>query len=364
MKRILLFTILFISAVFTASGDADISEIIGSWQGDRTLGDVYIYEDGTGELTFLHNSEITMAVDVTVRGNVFVIEQTSENRFEYYTSVFPQPIAEQLVSEVRPFKWIFTLSDDGQELAGRKYTTWVEADPEEMEVLVVNNSYVRDASWARLSGRVEQVEYSPESGEYDNMVSVELTCPTPGSRIFFTVNGDAPTVDEGQEYTGSPIEVQRSMVLKAIAVRDGWQPSEAVSREYIINNSPYDDFFIEYNNFIINLTDAEYLENGIQFSFLITNQVPQDRSFTFNRHVIRLITPEGQVFDESYVEFGTSSSAYMSAFVGQDLVQGVPIVASVVMTVPERTEPDVALLELGVNDGSVRFTDIPIRLVQ
>lgn len=78
---------------------------------------------------------------------------------------------------------------------------------------------------------------SPVAGFYVGTQSVTLSCSTPGSSIFFTVNGTTPT-SGSTPYTG-PVSIASSQTLKAIATASGFSNSAVLTAIYVINGLPY-----------------------------------------------------------------------------------------------------------------------------
>lgn len=78
---------------------------------------------------------------------------------------------------------------------------------------------------------------SPAPGTYTAAQKVTLTSATEGAEIYYTLDGSQPTVS-GTKYTGS-LEVKQSVVIKAIAVKAGFKPSETAVLSYTIKEVPY-----------------------------------------------------------------------------------------------------------------------------
>lgn len=83
---------------------------------------------------------------------------------------------------------------------------------------------------------VEQPVVSPPGGVYADHQSVTLTSATPGARIFYTLDGSAPT-DKSPLSSGA-IAVRRPLTLKAVAVASGMVNSTVVSVGYTIDRLP------------------------------------------------------------------------------------------------------------------------------
>lgn len=72
--------------------------------------------------------------------------------------------------------------------------------------------------------------FSVVADTYASAQSVEITSATPGATIYYTTNGDTPT---STPYTGA-VNVNQSMTLKAVAVKDGYTGSSISSASYVI----------------------------------------------------------------------------------------------------------------------------------
>lgn len=80
---------------------------------------------------------------------------------------------------------------------------------------------------------VENPVANVESGEYENDITVTLSCATEGAKILYTLDGSDP-LDNGIEYD-SPFTVSESAKLKFVAVKEECNNSELVSKCYAIN---------------------------------------------------------------------------------------------------------------------------------
>ena len=61
--------------------------------------------------------------------------------------------------------------------------------------------------------------FSPAGGTYTDAQDVEISCTTEGASIYYTTDGTAPT--ESSDLYDSPIRVEETTTIKAIAVKDG-----------------------------------------------------------------------------------------------------------------------------------------------
>jgi len=87
------------------------------------------------------------------------------------------------------------------------------------------------------AGLVGAVEFSHGHGFYSEPFSATLTCATPDTVIYYTLDGEVPgptsgTTFSGVVYTG-PIRVEKTTCLRAAAVKQGWKPSAICTQTYI-----------------------------------------------------------------------------------------------------------------------------------
>jgi len=75
--------------------------------------------------------------------------------------------------------------------------------------------------------------FSIATGTYAATQSVEITCPTAGAAIYYTIDGTNPTVTSAL-YKGS-ITLNSTTTLKAVAIKPGMLDSDVVTAAYTIN---------------------------------------------------------------------------------------------------------------------------------
>lgn len=83
--------------------------------------------------------------------------------------------------------------------------------------------------------RVNAPSFSPIGGIYDNFQIVRITTSTEGAQIFYTLDGSEPTVNSFQY--SEPLEILKSgtIIVKAIAIKEGWQGSLVATAIYTID---------------------------------------------------------------------------------------------------------------------------------
>ena len=74
--------------------------------------------------------------------------------------------------------------------------------------------------------------FNPTSGIYASAQSVTISTPTSGANIYYTTDDSTPT-ESSTLYT-SPVNVNSTMTLKAIAFKSGATPSSLASAGYVI----------------------------------------------------------------------------------------------------------------------------------
>lgn len=93
----------------------------------------------------------------------------------------------------------------------------------------VKNSTVASNSY---NYQVGMPEVSPQSGTYFTDQAVSIACVTPGSILYFTIDGTTPTT-ASYRYT-NPILVTKNSTLRALAVKSGFSNSQIAVNDYVL----------------------------------------------------------------------------------------------------------------------------------
>ena len=99
------------------------------------------------------------------------------------------------------------------------------------------DSEVLTAAYIQPSGQiytVETPEASPVGGGYPTAnfpLTVSLSTGTPNSSIYYTTDGSEPSIDSTL-YTVPITGVADTDIIRAIAVREGWNDSEILDSTY------------------------------------------------------------------------------------------------------------------------------------
>jgi uncharacterized protein YjdB len=110
-----------------------------------------------------------------------------------------------------------------------------EEDAYTIRVLGEDSSVISNIVTVVRNGSVQlESPYAiPASGTYSDSFLVTLQSPDPLAKIFYTLNGEDPNQENAAEYTEA-FTVDSSIILKAIAVREGYADSDAAVYQYVI----------------------------------------------------------------------------------------------------------------------------------
>ncbi|MBL9170064.1 MAG: lamin tail domain-containing protein [Verrucomicrobiales bacterium] len=82
------------------------------------------------------------------------------------------------------------------------------------------------------AGFVADTQFSVNRGFFDAPFEVAISTATPGAEIRYTTNGAAPSATEGIVYS-TPLTISRTTVLRAIATKPGYTPSDVDTHTYV-----------------------------------------------------------------------------------------------------------------------------------
>ena len=91
-----------------------------------------------------------------------------------------------------------------------------------------------------ITGQVafNQPVFSPAGGTYGNPIQVTIAAPIPAdATVYYTTDGSIPSALNGNEYSGA-INVNQTLILKAVAVKNAWTPSGVQTAEYEFQAAP------------------------------------------------------------------------------------------------------------------------------
>ncbi len=79
---------------------------------------------------------------------------------------------------------------------------------------------------------VEDTKFNVSRGFYDRPFDLSITCVTPDVTIKYTTNGVPPSASNGLTYS-APIPIRGTSTIRAIALKNGYVPSNVDSETYI-----------------------------------------------------------------------------------------------------------------------------------
>ena len=125
-----------------------LADATGVWSGDKGIGEVSLAADGRGIATL--QSGVKMKVRAAISGSTLIVVQDQPNIPDFYTGQGITPkSARTIAKSARPWRWIFSMTIDGNSLIGIKESVFVSIDPRGNVKL--DNSYSREALWVRRS---------------------------------------------------------------------------------------------------------------------------------------------------------------------------------------------------------------------
>ncbi|HOX32950.1 MAG TPA: hypothetical protein PLB91_11515 [Spirochaetales bacterium] len=121
--------------------------IAGTWKGDKGIDRVTLFNDGRG--IALLSTGRSMRVRAVVSGALVLVTQDQPNLPDFYKGgSIDLKTARAIASQARPWRWVFSLSEDRSVLFGSKESVFVRFEAEGK--VSVDNNYVRDARWERM----------------------------------------------------------------------------------------------------------------------------------------------------------------------------------------------------------------------
>ena len=139
-------------------------------------------------------------------------------------------------------------------------------------------------------GFVKDTKFSVRRGFYEEPFELVISSSTPDSIIKYTTDGSTPSEDIGMIYT-KPINIEKSTTIRAIALKQGHQPTNIDTQTYLFVNDIKDQ----------TLMDNDVL-NDIRYSDII------DESLTGNLSVMSITVDDDQFFGP----FGIHSNPELS----------------------------------------------------
>ena len=81
-------------------------------------------------------------------------------------------------------------------------------------------------------GVAEAVQFNKSHGFYEQAFDLELSTPTVGATIRYTLDGSTPTLTNSMPYEG-PLLIDATQTVRAVAFKEGLQPSRPSTQSYL-----------------------------------------------------------------------------------------------------------------------------------
>lgn len=82
-----------------------------------------------------------------------------------------------------------------------------------------------------LAGLLDEPRFGRNHGFHEAPFDLTLTAPDPAATVRYTLDGSEPSTDHGEDHRG-PLRIDRTSVVRAIALREGYAPSRIETRTY------------------------------------------------------------------------------------------------------------------------------------
>jgi len=134
------------TATPSANPKPSLDLVAGTWKGDKNVDRISIFPDGSAFAVLASGSR--MSLRVAIEGSQVVILQNQPNSPDFYRPGLDPESARIVAATARPWRWLFSLSEDGASLNGVKESVFVKVSGQ--GAVSLDNSYVRPAVWIRM----------------------------------------------------------------------------------------------------------------------------------------------------------------------------------------------------------------------
>lgn len=216
---------------------------------DRTLYSKTSISENVSKIEVIHGA----ASSITVNSWTVIVSKNSDFS-NPVSSLTPTFSANSTTTITRPdgadwsncyFKFVYNVTVSG---SSNKFLEFTEAK-------------FYDLSGGSVTPTCAKPTFSLAEGSYYGTQSVSLSCETEDATIYYTTDGSDP--DENSDVYRSAINVDKTMTIKAIAMKDGMEPSSIASAEYIIKDPSEAKLYT-------NVTDLSQLKVG--YKYILVNE--------------------------------------------------------------------------------------------
>lgn len=147
---------------------------------------------------------------------------------------------------------------------------------------------------------------SHESGTYGDAIVVSISCPTEDANIYYTLDGSEPNALTSELYT-TPITIKQSCTLKVKGFKLGYNGSETITAEYVIESTVYGSLSVIYND-----ETTEY--DIVDYNKITNNNNFRINFYTEDENNCLSLNFRGEKFPIGTIEFSPYNSSCTGTF--------------------------------------------------
>ena len=119
--------------------------------------------------------------------------------------------------------------------------------------------------------------FSHQARSYQTAFDLTFDVPE-GATVYYTTNGDIPTTSSTEYKSGQPVHISGTMMVRARAFRDGYEPSETVTNAYIRIHGSIASFTSNLPLVVVNQFDNVMHPYGESRSIVYISVIDRDAS--------------------------------------------------------------------------------------
>jgi len=237
-----------------------------------------IKDKETGETA--KSKEIVLLIEKIVN------EKTKIPLFSPPAGVYLEPVSVKITSETERAEIYYTIDGTTPSKESIKYDSEIFVNKNMQLKAIAYSPYniesdIAEGEYTIKETKVSKPIFYPEEGEYLKEVNIKIETTTSNTAIYYTVDGSEPDVNSTL-YNGD-IYINETTVIKAVAYKNGLEPSDIVKKTYIIRK---------------NLIENEmlYVKGGIYKFYYVENNI----KFNLDMFVIDFYISKYEIFERDY----------------------------------------------------------------
>ncbi|MCF8008239.1 MAG: chitobiase/beta-hexosaminidase C-terminal domain-containing protein [Halanaerobiales bacterium] len=148
--------------------------------------------------------------------------------------------------------------------AGWEFIRWsggIDETTNPFTIIMDSDIYI-NAVFSEI-GKVNQPNFSPSPGTYNEIIDVNISCDTQGATIYYTTDGTDPD-QSSTEYTLPITLSEGTTVIKAKAYKNGLEASDIKTADYTVTLAKQEMAFLSYRDgkgiYKVNINDSSATE--------------------------------------------------------------------------------------------------------